>query len=90
MIGCVADGCAAMDELLERGSYTVLRAWDLEGALSTVENDRPDAAIIDCGQSYQDGLALLTELSSRACSPPIIVIIKNEMTISAIKAVPWP
>ena len=66
-----------MDELLERGSYTVLRAWDLEGALSTVENDRPDAAIIDCGQSYQDGLALLTELSSRACSPPIIVIIKK-------------
>ncbi|HKQ05727.1 MAG TPA: ATP-binding protein [Blastocatellia bacterium] len=77
VIGGSASGGAAVAELVERGSYTVLRAWELESALAIVESDRPDAAIIDCTKSYRDGLALLKELSRRTPFLPIIVIIKR-------------
>ena len=72
-----------MAELLKRQGYETLAASDFNGAISIIENNRIDAAVIDIILPHKSGIELLKELSYREPSIPVIMI-TGEPNISHI------
>ena len=63
-----------MAELLKREGYDALTASDFDGAISIIEGNRLDAAIIDIVLPRKSGIELLKEMNSRDASIPVIMI----------------
>ncbi|HVG20982.1 MAG TPA: response regulator [Blastocatellia bacterium] len=63
-----------MAELLKREGHDALTASDFDGAISVVEADEPDVAVIDIILPRKSGIELLKELSSREPFIPVIMI----------------
>ena len=63
-----------MAELLKREGYDALTAPDFDSALSILDSNRLDAAIVDIILPRKNGIELLKELSSREPSLPVIMI----------------
>ena len=63
-----------MAELLKREGYETVTASDFDSAISIIENDRFDAAVIDIILPRKSGIELLKELSDRDPSIPVIMI----------------
>jgi PAS domain S-box-containing protein len=72
-----------MAELLKREGYDALTAADFDGAISVIENNSLDAAVIDIILPRKSGIELLKELRERAPSIPVIMI-TGEPNISQI------
>src|ERR1044071_10264087 len=72
-----------MAELLKREGYETLTAPDFNGAISIIENDRVDAAVVDIILPRKSGIELLKELTNREPSIPVIMI-TGEPNISQI------
>jgi PAS domain S-box-containing protein len=63
-----------MAELLKREGYETLTAPDFEGAISAIEGELPDAAVVDVNLPGKSGIELLKELSGREPYVPVIII----------------
>jgi PAS domain S-box-containing protein len=72
-----------MAELLKREGYEALTASDFDSAVSILENNSLDAAIVDIILPRKSGIELLKEMSSREPSIPVIMI-TGEPNISQI------
>ena len=72
-----------MAELLKREGYDALTASDFDSALSILDSNRLDAAIVDIILPRKSGIELLKELSTREPSIPVIMI-TGEPNISQI------
>ncbi len=72
-----------MAELLKREGYDALTASDYDSALSILDSNRLDAAIVDIILPRKSGIELLKELSNREPSIPVIMI-TGEPNISQI------
>ena len=72
-----------MAELLKREGYDALTASDFNGAVSVIDNNIIDAAVIDIILPRKNGIELLKQLSEREPSIPVIMI-TGEPNISQI------
>jgi two-component system sporulation sensor kinase A len=72
-----------MAELLKREGYDALTASDFDGAISVIENNTLDAAVIDIILPRKSGIELLKEMGKRAPSIPVVMI-TGEPNISQI------
>lgn len=72
-----------MAELLKREGYEPLTASDFDGAISIIETNKVDAAVVDIILPRKSGIELLKELSNREPSLPVIMI-TGEPNISQI------
>jgi PAS domain S-box-containing protein len=63
-----------MAELLKREGYETLTASDFDGAISVIEGDMLDAAVVDINLPGKSGIELLKDLSSREPYIPVIMI----------------
>lgn len=72
-----------MAELLKREGYDALTASDFESALSILESNKLDAAIVDIILPRKSGIELLKEMNNREPSMPVIMI-TGEPNISQI------
>jgi two-component system sporulation sensor kinase A len=63
-----------MAELLKREGYETVTAPDFDGAVSVLENDSIDAAVVDIILPRKSGIELLKEISSRSPSIPVVMI----------------
>jgi len=63
-----------MGEMLKREGYSTVEAQDFDTAVSAIERDQLDAAVVDIVLPRKSGLDLLGEISSRQSYIPVIVI----------------
>jgi PAS domain S-box-containing protein len=63
-----------MGEMLRREGYESVEAQDFDSALSLIESNHLDAAVVDIVLPRKSGLELLSEISSRQSYLPVIVI----------------
>lgn len=63
-----------MSEMLKREGYDSVEAQDFDSAMSLIENNHLDAAVVDIVLPRKSGLELLGEISSRQFYLPVIVV----------------
>ncbi|HLL74009.1 MAG TPA: response regulator [Pyrinomonadaceae bacterium] len=63
-----------MAEFLRRGGYEPLAAADFDGALSLIDGNEVDAAVVDVILPGRSGLELLRELAGREPYVPVVMI----------------
>lgn len=84
----IVDDEAAIRRLLtsavERGGYEVVDAADAKGALSALDIDKPDLALLDLGLPDRDGMELIPLLKQRGCA--VLVISAREATAEKVAA----
>ena len=68
------DICWIMAELLKGGGYDVRTAFDFERALSIIESDELDAAVVDIVLPSGGGIEILKHIHSREPYIPVIMI----------------
>ena len=63
-----------MAELLKREGHETLAAADFDSAISIIENNRIDVAVVDIILPRKSGIALLKEISVREPSLPVVMM----------------
>jgi len=61
-------------------------AGDYEGALNTIESDRPDMVIVDISLSGQDGLQLLKQIRRKYGALPVLILSMHDESLYAERA----
>jgi two-component system response regulator MprA len=70
----------SLQRSLEFEGYTVVTAADGLAALSAVQEERPDAVVLDLGLPKLDGLSVCRKLRGAGNSVPILVLTAREAT----------
>jgi two-component system, NtrC family, response regulator AtoC len=71
---------------LKADGYSVIEAGDGDEALARIEQDRPDAVLLDLKMPGRDGLAVLAKLGPALAELPVIVITAYGGSAAAIEA----
>jgi two-component system, NtrC family, nitrogen regulation response regulator NtrX len=77
---------AALSFLLENRGYRVVATTDGHQALSFIEKDEVDAAIVDLVNPGMDGLTLLNEILARKPDFPVIMLTGHATIAKAVEA----
>ncbi len=71
---------------LKADGYSVIEAGDGDEALARIEQDQPDAVLLDLKMPGRDGLAVLAKLGPALADLPVIVITAYGGSAAAIEA----
>ncbi|WP_240906985.1 sigma-54-dependent transcriptional regulator [Paludisphaera rhizosphaerae] len=76
----------SLSHTLKAEGFQVIEAGDGDEALALIEQEGPDAVLLDLKMPNRDGLSVLAELGSRLAELPVIVITAYGGSAAAIEA----